>query len=216
MKKAFNLSTVITGLVFLVPLGLSAYFYERLPDKVATHWGFNGAADGYSGKAFAAFGLPLILLVLHIVVCFAIENDPKRTNMPSALKIICKCIMPLMCVLVQSVVIINGLGYAFNPANYIIAFVGVLFCALGIYMPKCRLNYTIGIRVPWTLHSEDIWDKTHRIAGRLWTAGGVIVLVSAFFPRFAPWVLVAAIIPMSVVPAIYSYLLYRKKEKREN
>ena len=87
-------------------------------------------------------------------------------------------------------------------------FMGLVFVAVGNYLPKCRLNYTIGIKIPWTLNSEENWNKTHRLAGFVWVIGGVLIAVLSIFSTL--WLIFPVILVMTLIPMIYSYLLYRK------
>jgi len=86
---------------------------------------------------------------------------------------------------------------------------GLLFILIGNYLPKTKQSYTMGIKLPWTLASEENWNRTHRLAGFLWVLGGVYFIVMSFIG----WSLIAFLIPLAVmvlIPAVYSYLLYRK------
>ena len=85
---------------------------------------------------------------------------------------------------------------------------GVVFIAIGNYMPKCKQNYTIGIKIPWTLASEENWNKTHRLAGWVWVGGGVVMMLAGFFDLF--WIIMGATAIMVLIPLIYSFVLHRK------
>ena len=87
-------------------------------------------------------------------------------------------------------------------------FMGLLFAVIGNYMPKCKQNYTIGIKIPWTLNNEENWNKTHRFAGWLWTAGGIIMMLTGFFGGF--WIFFVVMLLMVLAPVLYSYILHRK------
>ena len=89
-------------------------------------------------------------------------------------------------------------------------FLGVLFIAIGNYMPKTRRNYTVGIRLPWTLDNDDNWIKTHRLAGKIWVIGGIIIFFNGFVQIAVTFVLVFTLIIMIVVPMIYSYWLSKR------
>ena len=88
---------------------------------------------------------------------------------------------------------------------------GVLFLVIGNLLPKCRQSYTMGIKLPWTLNNEENWNKTHRFGGKVWVAGGIIILATAFIGSF--WILMGVLLIMVTVPTLYSYLLYRKQTK---
>ena len=105
-----------------------------------------------------------------------------------------------------------ALGWQQIPMEKLIpVLVGLLIMGLGNYLPKCRQNYTSGIKLPWTLYDEDNWNRTHRMAGRLWMVGGLGIMVSAFWGGGT--LLLAVILAITLIPGIYSYCLYRKKQK---
>ena len=90
-------------------------------------------------------------------------------------------------------------------------FMGVLFLVLGFILPKCKQNYTIGLKLPWTLHDEENWDKTHKLAGKLWIYGGIIMAIAGLFNL--TFVFMTIIFLLIIIPTVYSYLLYRNKNK---
>lgn len=194
MKKIISRTMIITSIICLIPFFISTIFYKSLPDQVATHFGFNGMPDGYSSKMFAAFGLPLIMLVINFISNFTIDNDPKKANASKRIKIIGKWTVPILSVLMQSSIIAIGLG--------------ILIMIIGNYLPKCKQNYTVGIKTPWTLNNEEVWNKTHKISGYLWVIGGFIITISSFI-GFESIMLVVLII-IAFVPIVYSYILYKK------
>ena len=96
-----------------------------------------------------------------------------------------------------------------------LALMGIVFIVVGNYLPKCKQSYTVGIKLPWTLNDEENWNRTHRMGGKLWVASGIILLLSMLLPASAMVVVVLAVIGVAVfVPTVYSYLLFREKEKR--
>lgn len=92
-------------------------------------------------------------------------------------------------------------------------FMGVLFIIIGNLLPKMRQSTTMGIKLPWTLHSEENWNKTHRFSGKLWVAGGIVILATAFLGSF--WILIAVLLVMVIIPTLYSYLLYHMQRKND-
>lgn len=106
----------------------------------------------------------------------------------------------------------SAFNIEFNIGSICIAFMGLLFIIIGNYMPKTKQNYTIGLKIPWTLNDEANWNATHRFAGRLWVIGGILILPAAFLPiTVLPWVLVV-IIPLVALPVIYSGVYYKKNK----
>ena len=92
-----------------------------------------------------------------------------------------------------------------------------MFVIIGNYLPKCKQNYTIGIRIKWTLENEENWNATHRIVGKLWVIGGILLIISVFLPDFMIlWVMVMAIIVLVIIPVLYSYMYYKKQVRKGN
>lgn len=203
--KSFWLSVVIC----LLPIILSAAFYDRMPDMVATHFGVDYAVNGFSPKFQAAFLIPLFMLVLNIFTWFIMESDPKKQGINKKLKNIIRWIIPILSVTVQSGIIMYSVNEKINMVRFVPMLVGVLFILIGNYFPKCKQNFTTGIKLPWTLSSEENWNRTHRTAGKLWIIGGFVMTIYTFFEMHIA-VFVCVIVFVSVIPAIYSYALYRK------
>ena len=200
---------ILTTLVCLIPIVAGALVYSRLPETMATHWNMSGEADGWSSRAFAVFGLPGILLAVNLLIPFALQADPKHKNMSGALVNIVIWTVPVVSLLCSGLTLGRALGYDLRIEVVLPVFMGVLFILIGNYLPKTKQSYTMGIKLPWTLASEENWNRTHRLAGFLWVLGGVYFIVMSFIG----WNLIAFLIPivlMVLAPTVYSYLLYRK------
>ena len=155
--------------------------------------------------------MPLILLALHLVLWLLLESDPKNKGVPSPVRAMSRWIIPIISLGAQTLVLYNALARPVDPTLAVTLFMGVMFTALGNYLLKCRQSYTVGIRLPWTLNDEDNWNRTHRLAGWLWTVGGILIIITAFFR--AGWLMTAILTAMVAVPGGYSYLFYRRKAK---
>ena len=200
---------IITSLICLLPMLVGALVYSRLPEQVATHFDLQGNPDGWSSRAFAVFGLPGILLAVNLLIPFALQADPKHKNMSGALVNIVVWTVPVVSLLCSGLTLGRALGYDLRIEMVLPVFMGVLFILIGNYLPKTKQSYTMGIKLPWTLASEENWNRTHRLAGFLWVLGGAYFIVMSFIG----WSLIAFLIPialMVLVPTVYSYLLYRK------
>lgn len=208
MKKIINRTMIITSIICLIPFFISIIFYKSLPDQVATHFDFNGIPDGYSSRMFAAFGLPLIMLIINFISNFAIDKDPKKANVSKIIKIIGKWIVPILSVIMQSSIIAYAIGNKINISMYVSIGLGMIIMIIGNYLPKCKHNYTVGIKTPWTLNNEEVWNKTHKISGYLWVIGGLTITISSFIGFESIMIVVLVII--ALVPIIYSYILYKK------
>ena len=213
MKKNIKGALVAT-LICLLPIAVGLALYGRLPQQMPTHWNIHGQVDGCSSKAFAVFGLPLLLAGVNLLVWFGLNSDPKRRNIGKAVWYIGLYTAPVISVLMSSVTYLWALGYTQIPVDSVVmALVSVVFIAVGNYLPKCRQNYTSGIKLPWTLSDEENWNKTHRMAGPLWMVCGVLMLVNIFLKQ--EWLMLAGIFIAAFAPMVYSYLLFRKKQKGE-
>lgn len=211
MLKKYRGTLIAGTLVMLLPILLGVLLWDRLPEQVATHFGADGAANGYSRKAFAVFGLPGILLGLHWLCALTGQLDPKAENLEGRMMNLVLWICPAISVVLLVLVYGHALGHDVRVALILPLLLGLLFVIVGNWLPKCRQTYTLGIKLPWTLADEDNWNRTHRFAAPVWVAGGLITMFCAVLN--APWVMFAAMAVMVAAPTVYSYLLFRRKGK---
>ena len=202
---------IITSLVTLIPIVVGLILWNKLPEQVPTHWDINGAVDGYATKTQAVFLMPLVLVAFHWICVVGTSLDPKKQNINDKMLTLVLWIIPVISLLCNSMVYATALGHKISVEVIMPLFMGVLFIIIGNYMPKCKQSYTMGIKLPWTLEDEENWNKTHRMAGFLWVIGGVVIMATAFLGLF--WLFFVVLIPMVFVPTVYSYLLYKKKNK---
>ena len=150
----------------------------------------------------------LILLAAQWLCTLGTGADPKKNNHPEKILHLVLWIIPVLSVLLHVVVYAVALGKEVRVEMVMPVFIGLLFTVIGNYLPKCKQNYTIGIKIPWTLSSEENWNRTHRFAGWLWTFCGIAIMLTAFFGGF--WIFTIVVLLMVFAPIIYSYLLFRK------
>ena len=210
-KKTYWL---VTAAITLLPILLGLLLWNQLPDKLPTHFGVDGAADGFSGKGFAVFGLPLLMLFFHGVIYFATRLDKQNRGHNEKVMNLVGLIFPTMSI-VNSVVIYSlALGKELNLTMLLFPLLGLLFIAIGNWLPKIKQNSTLGIKIRWTLYSEENWNKTHRFAGFLWVIGGMIFCLMGFVPeKMLVFLLPLQIILLAVVPMVYSWLLAKKQQR---
>ncbi len=218
MKQWFKENKIrlfVSSFVTLLPMLFGVIFWNKLPDVMTTHWGADGVADGFSGKAFAVFVPTAIMLAVNLFCVFATAFDQNGRNQNKKAFGIVFWIVPIISLLV------NGAMYnvAFNgEANFewlFPALFGILFIVMGNYMPKIVQNRTFGIKISWALNNEENWNRTHRMAGKLWVAGGVVLLASAFLPlKWTIAVILVVLLIMMIVPVIYSFSIYCKHKKQ--
>ena len=208
MKKYLK-TMILTSFLTLLPIVAGLILWNRLPDQIPIHWNIHGEADGWAGKLGAIFGTPLFLLAMHWVCALAtFYADPKKQNHSDKILHLVLWITPVLSLLLHSFAYAAALGVAVDMNMMMPIFLGLLFTVIGNYLPKCKQNYTIGIKIPWTLDSEENWNKTHRFAGIFWVVGGLATLVLGLFG--AAWAYIPIMLAMGIVPIVYSFLLYRK------
>ncbi len=213
-KGGLSLKNGVYWAAALLPFVISLAFYGRLPEQVPTHWNAQNMVDGYSSRNMACFGIPAFMLLMAAGINLAFKLDPKRGNIVRSREImeISRWFIVLMAVLMQGVIIASGLGYDVDVGRIVSIAIALLVMVMGNYLPRCRQNYTMGIKLPWTLEDEDNWIRTHRLAGYLWLAGGILMAVAGYLRLL--WVYAGIIIAISLIPAVYSYLIYKKKQQR--
>lgn len=207
----------ITSVVCLLPLIFSAVVYGRLPDQIAVHWNNAGIADNYLPKAIAAFGLPILFLALNVMLTKMrkvgdLKNESwSRAN--ASLQILVWT-APVLSVILVPVTLLLAMGMNIPIVMVGSLLVGLALIYAGNYFPKTRQNSFVGIKLPWTLRDEDNWNKTHRLAGYVYVASGVLLIVSSFMLKnttFYIWIYGVIIAILALFPTIYSYLLFKRK-----
>ncbi|MDD5864168.1 MAG: SdpI family protein [Firmicutes bacterium] len=201
---------VVSSLLTLLPILVGLLLWNRLPEVLATHWGADGEPDGWSFKAFAVFFSPLAMLAVHYLVLFLIFHDPKNRNQGGKIVNLVFWLVPCTSLLISGMTFALALGWEFRVWRLLPAGLGVMFIAIGNYFPKCRPNYTVGIRVPWTLGSEENWTATHRFGGKVWVIGGAAMVLAALLPETPGMIVtIIAVFTLAIVPIVYSYRYYR-------
>lgn len=213
MIKKNKVKFALSCLVLLLPVLLGVLMWEQLPESMATHWGADGNADGFGSKAFAVFGLPGILLVMHVVCLLVTGLDKKQMEQDTKALGILFWIMPAVSLLTNAMMYRAAVGKEFAMGLVLPAIIGLMFLFIGNYLPKIKQNKTLGIKISWTLNNEENWNRTHRFAGKLWVAGGLVILASAFLPVKAMlWVAGCITAAMIIAPMVYSYGIYRRQK----
>jgi len=215
MTKKNILVLVITSIICLLPICLSVSMYNDLPDKVVMQWNFEGNPNWYAHKAVLAFGMPVFFLVMNIVIFFLIHADPKRENASKAMLMFVEWFISILSLIIVPLMLLTNLGVELPTVMIILVLVGILFIFLGNYLPKNRQNYSIGIRVSWTLENPENWNKTHRLGGFMWIIAGILLIIIAFLPlpNIVGIIFIFTIlILISVIPILYSYSLYKKEK----
>jgi uncharacterized membrane protein len=214
-----SMSTRLTTIIVLVLVlavtiaGLS--LWNRLPDQMASHWNVNDQVDGYMSKFWGVFLMPLITLGMFLLFLVIPNIDPLKANIAqfrNSFNLFIVLIVGFM-VYVYTLTLLWNLGYTnFGVGKAMMPALGVLFIFVGYTLRKAKRNFFIGIRTPWTLSSERVWDETHRIGAILFTISGVLALLGSFFGGMTAFVmLMVPILGSAIFLVIYSYILYQRE-----
>ena len=213
MWKNDKKTIIFTTIVTLLPIVAGVFFWDQLPEQVAIHFNAAGEPDNWAPKAAAVLGLPAGLAVLHLVLLFFTDKDPKRQNISNASKLLMLWVCPFISWLGMAMTIGFALEAVRNITSIVSVCLGILFMVIGNFLPKCLPSYTVGIKLPWTLHSDDNWRYTHRIGGFCFMAAGLITLLGGIFGMI--WAAAPALLLAAVVPTAASYLYYKKHGEGE-
>ena len=211
MLKKHLKKMLITSIVTILPILVGLLLWNKLPESVPTHFDAAGNPDGWSSKLFAVVGLPLFLLAIHWFSIFVVLADPKRQNIGENIIGLIVWIVPVLAVFCSALTYTSALGVNIGVGKLSSVFMGLIFIILGAMLPRCKQNYTVGIKVPWALHDEDNWNHTHRFAGKLWVIGGVLFTILSLL--ISPTVAIFVLLPVGLAPVIYSYIYYVKHNK---
>ena len=210
-KKIDKKALILSSMVCLLPVLAGIILYDKLPETIATHWDFSGAVNGTSSKFVGIIVYPGVLLVVNMLLQFIMRIDPKYENMGEKLKLCVQWIIPVVSIVCSGTTLSYALGFAIPVQTIAPMLCGLIFIVIGNYLPKTQQNYTLGIKLPWTLHSEDNWNKTHRMAGYVWVICGFCMIIASLLPyKYITFPILAAC--MALIPTVYSYLYYRKKK----
>lgn len=215
MLKKNKSYIILTGIITLLPMLLGILLWNRLPETMATHFGADGEANGWSSRGFAVFGIPFFLLMVHILCTVATSCDPKRQSINEKMFHLILWICPLCSLFCGVGIYAYALEISLNLSMAAEFFVGLIFIIIGNYLPKCRQNYTVGIKLPWTLADEENWNRTHRLAGFIWVPCGIIFIINAFLRIGTVYMFFALMGVMVLVPAAYSFVYYQKHKKNK-
>ena len=202
-------------LISIIPFISWILLKDSLPDKLPIHWNVSGEVDGWTTKdqlPVFLFIMTSISVITYSILRFIKFIDPKRTaqlNENIALKV---GLGIVIFIAIANLLLLVPKSPGFNMTSIIITMVSLLFTFLGNLMYNIKPNYFIGIRLPWTLENEINWKRTHRLAGIVWFVGGIICAILSIMmtPKTMFFVLIGTTILLVLIPAIYSFTLFKK------
>lgn len=200
--------------VVLVMVGFTLAVYGALPERVPTHWNVRGEVDGWSDRMRAALMMPAMAAGIWVLLVVLRRIDPRRRHyerFDSTFWLLVN-VMVMFFAAMHVLVLGAALGWPVDISRAVLVMVGLMFAVLGNYLPRVKSNWWMGIRTPWTLESEEVWRRTHRVAGYTFVVGGMLAVVAALLPTTASFVLaMIGLTAAGIIPAIYSYVAYRRQ-----
>jgi uncharacterized membrane protein len=211
MKKSYIFMIVLIAILFIV----SIYAYPKMPQEITTHWGIYGESNGTMSKFWGLFLLPLMTIAITFLLIVVPRIDPLRKNIQEFRRYYHGFIIIfiLFMLAVQSQIISWNLGFRVNINWVLPIFFGILFFYVGILLKHSKRNWFIGIRTPWTLSSDEVWDKTHQLGSKLFMLSGILSIIGVLFQNYALFFVLIPIILCSIFLVVYSYFIYKKNQK---
>ena len=211
LEMKSNKTILAIALLVLATFALSAAFYNSVPAMMASHWNSAGEANGTMSRFWGLFLTPLISLGFTALLLAIPKIDPLKANIQKFQGYYYGFIVVFLVyfLYIHLLTLLWNVGWRFNFSQAIIPSMGFLMFFLGVLLGKAKRNYFIGIRTPWTLSNDEVWEKTHRLGGTLFKIAGVVIILLVFVPVVAVYALLVLIFGVALCLIIYSYLVYR-------
>jgi uncharacterized membrane protein len=209
IRTGHTVGALLTAAVFAA----TAALYQRLPDPMPSHWNARGLVDGWLPKPWGPFLIPLVMLGLLGLLAILPRVSPRRFEVDRFAGVYATLEIAVLLFLaaIAATLLWAALGHPQAVVRAVPAACGLLFVVLGNYLGKVTKNFFVGIRTPWTLASDEVWLRTHRLGGKLFVAAGLVTLASAPTGHALP-VMLTATLAAAGVSVAYSYWAYRHLE----
>lgn len=206
--------TIIILLIIFLSFVVGFYFYQKMPEKMASHWNTQGQVDSYISKSWGLFLMPIISLLLSLLFLLIPKIDPLKENIAKFRKYFDLFVLLIIIFLfyLYLLTIIWNIGIRFDMIQVLIPAFGILFYCAGILVENAKRNWFIGIKTPWTLSSDSVWERTHKIGGKLFKLSGMISFFGLFFSDYALLFVLIPAIFTAIYTVIYSYFAYQKEK----
>jgi uncharacterized membrane protein len=214
MKQINLKKEAVIWLILLLPFIYSFIVWNKIPDRVPTHFDFKGEPDDYSSKAFALLLLPVMNVVVYFILFFVPRIDPRKKNYAAFGTSYQNIRLLIHLFFVGMFIFITQTTSGGQPLKLSAFLSGLLlfFALLGNYMRTVRSNFFVGIRTPWTLSNDVVWRKTHELGGRIWFYSGIVLAIVVYFlPEMAAMIVTGCgMFVIVIIPVVYSYIEYQK------
>lgn len=216
-KVLMRKSEVIIAIILLVSFVIGIFLYPEMPEKMASHWNAKGEVNGYMPKFWGLFLMPIISVAILSLLILIPKMDPLKKNIDKFRKYfdIFIVVIALFLFYLYILTLLWNLGKRFNMTLFLLPAFAVLFYCIGILTENAKQNWFIGIRTPWTLSNEKVWDKTHKLGGKLFKIVALITLVGAIVGKYTILFILIPIILVVIYLFVYSYFEYKKEIRKK-
>jgi uncharacterized membrane protein len=208
MRRWLPASIIAGALLFSITV------YSRLPERVPVHWGISGDANRYGSRIEGAFLMPAIMVALFFILQWFPSRDPRYANILKFRRAYDTVVAATIAFMgaVHVLALGSSLGWRVDMTTVVLVGLGALFMILGNLLPLARSNFIFGIRTPWTLSSDSVWTRSHRVGGFAMVAAGLATVVSAFIAKPVGIVVaLTSLIAAGIIPIVYSYVLWSRE-----
>ena len=212
-----RLTSIIVLALIATALIAGAPLWNQLPEQMASHWNENDQVDGTMSKFWGVWMMPLVTLGMFGLFLLIPNIDPLKANIAkfrSTFNLFIALIVAFM-LYMHGLTFVWNLGFQnFKMSAAMLPFLGILFIFIGYMLRQAKRNWFIGIRTPWTLSSDSVWDKTHQLGSILFMVSGSFAIFGGLFgSMIAFWLLFVPLIGSTLFLVIYSYILYRDETR---
>jgi uncharacterized membrane protein len=208
-------TTIIVLVLIIGATAAGLLLWNKLPDQMASHWNVNDQVDGYMSRLWGVFMMPLMTLGIFLLFLVIPAIDPLKANIAKFRQTFNLFIVLFAAFMlyIHGLTLAWNLGYTgFKMSSSMLPAIGLLFILIGFILRKAKRNFFIGIRTPWTLSSESVWDKTHQLGAILFMASGVLAIIGGFFGGMAAiWFFLVPLVGSTIFLLVYSYMLYQRE-----
>jgi uncharacterized membrane protein len=203
--------------LIIISILLGCYIYSIMPPTMASHWDANGEVNGYMPRFWAVFLLPMILVFMFLIFLFVPRADPLRANIEKFRKHYDLFVIWIFIFMfyIYVLTLIWNLGVMFSMTAFLAPAFGLLFFLTGSLISKAKTNWSIGIRTPWTMSSENVWDKTHKFGGMLFKLAGLLAFFALIIPKYAIFFILFPVIAASMISGWYSYHVFEQERQKK-
>ncbi|MCK0068866.1 SdpI family protein [Kordiimonas laminariae] len=202
--------------IITLAVGLYSYFQLDPSIEIPVHWNINGEVDRTASPLGALLGVPGTFIIVLLILSFLKQLEPRREHLEQSGKAFQAITIGVSIVILiaQGMIISAAFGYATITINTLVGGIGLMFAVMGNYLGKLKSTFFVGIRTPWTLSSETVWKKTHRLAGKLYVVIGLIIIALSFLvsAKDLSYVLIAVLMPAAFFPLGYSWYIWKQEQ----